>query len=100
MGGNGRRHAHRSHFCPELHERLREWARHTERGCGASDARGPILPPCRWSTAFSVARYRRVSTVAASYRAGRGATSCNPHSEMKLPERVVFDTSAPTVAAE
>ena len=99
MGGNGRNHAHRSHFCPELHERLREWARHTERGCGASDARGPILPPCRWSTAFSVARYRRVSTVAASYRAGRGATSYDPHSGMKLPERVVFDTSAPTVAA-
>src|SRR6185312_3050887 len=50
------------------------------RGCGASDARGAILPPCRWSTAFVVARYRRVAAVAAGYRAGRGATSYNPHS--------------------
>ena len=32
LGKNGRSHAHRSHYCSELRERLREWAIHTDEG--------------------------------------------------------------------
>ena len=100
MGENGLNHAHRSRFARSLRESLREWATHTERGVELQ------MPVARYFLLVGGAPLLLLlvtgvflPSLPAIERAEAPRATIRIHSEMKPPERVVFDTSMPTVAA-